>query len=1528
MPPMPALIPIAALRQKTASPAVGASPQCAPCGENNNGPPKEECRPCFARKRNRHRHYLAHDGRCGHRGSQKSEVGHENRTEATAVLTDDGDEEEDDEVRLSASSGAEDGDMDGEMEETGEGLSLAHGDTQRSRRLSRKPSATTIDAMVSRDRADAGQAPSRRTRPERHRKSDRRRRGHRSATARRRSTSASSANTTTTTATSITTGTICTDTDTEPTADCSERRRESTEEEVKRPSPRVNPIFVWTRQEDNRIVEVRCEDYDKRNRIVLTKTRRGWRAFPRTENNDIGTHEEESDSERPHAHHSTKHHHEHRHERHKNGPGRPRGRRKSRLGKKSRGHRKRHTDKHVEQEDEPEINEQGPEPYSDPEPPTSPGSPVWGNPVNIESHLPSHTIAIRRRKSASPSPTRSSSPETIQEEIQDSPEEVEITEVKDSDDEDDDIEETVDSACVNSAVAQAPQCRVPSDVSPLDNLLAVAELEFNHEVRRESVHEKAEDVYSQHEDGYDASIQSVSQSEVVQCADVTGGLEKHSYEEKSVIVSTSSVTQESQDCDYNEEDDDDENHMSDVLERLEQSLQSPIEEGEQEHGHEHNQEHEQEQEQDLEEEQDIGENDGEVNENFNDEKQDNEYDEEDELLENEQITEQEIQKDIQEPEDESDEMHLETQEISEPKELQDTEIEEAEEEVERDVAAAETEEEDEENVVRESDIAEQDYDSVTEKSQDADAQLDALEQPTDLSVMDAAIDDDLLPTDLSTHSKKADEVPPPSEIILDDMQPTDLSIRKHSSPSLSIEPPPIRPPSQNSETIQSPQPSGIPAVPPSPDIFPANNKQQNSKSMFLETLLSSASPKLILNSELTITRNQKEPLDLGKGRKSASPTVTCSEEAKQSGEPSPKRLKVEDITLKNLLHAEGKKPEITIKPLPSEPKKPTNTEQSSRLLELLTTDSEPDVLTQLQQLLDDPDFVVPEPMLVPKDKVSCIVDNPAKEIPRLFNSRPELRFQNALDHPTILNDPNIICLTLKKLYALLYKKVHSGLDTHEIVKAITQDKTKPEQSEKSEKPKSTSKSNTKPQNNGSTNESSSVNEYFKYTQQQQQMIEAQLKQHSNEHKNKNTNGLSRDEIDPATTAAFNQMMWLPYLNQLQAAAAAQIGTNPELFKALSNVFPGYPGQPQLSLPEHVPPMFGTDRFGLPNAFPMQTPIDYANQHELAMWQEALLRQKISNSLQENNHSKSSNPYRDNADMRNLASMSNNRNKYGANYSQERQRSHSARTNPVQHNSSYTRHSLHNSLMYGQSTEVRQNLQIPRYDTSMSQAQKSTSQAYLQQRNSIPNPYLMHSSRKEQELRQQQEQMLQQQQLQLQHLQQQRLQQERHQLHQEQQLQQQKLQQKQKQEQERQHKLEQQKLEQQKFEQQKQQEQIAQAHSYNLQKSQSKPPPDLPKPPIPRVQCRPLQTLLSPAVDPIKPQLTPIRTPGEPHKPIDLSASKSSAKQKSKSFMDQYYFGSGLWQRHDEVAEVGSTTEEMTGNQLHETHHVWHPLFGK
>ncbi|EZA62451.1 hypothetical protein X777_10081 [Ooceraea biroi] len=64
-----------------------------------------------------------------------------------------------------------------------------------------------------------------------------------------------------------------------------EAPRDNTLDEPEEKRPKVNPIFLWASQREQRIIEVRCEDYDKRNRIKLTKTAQGWRSIPRTTSN-------------------------------------------------------------------------------------------------------------------------------------------------------------------------------------------------------------------------------------------------------------------------------------------------------------------------------------------------------------------------------------------------------------------------------------------------------------------------------------------------------------------------------------------------------------------------------------------------------------------------------------------------------------------------------------------------------------------------------------------------------------------------------------------------------------------------------------------------------------------------------------------------------------------------------------------------------------------------------------------------------------------------------------------------------------------------------------------------------------------------------------------------------------------------------------------------------------------------------------------------------------------------------------------
>lgn len=1284
VPPMPALIPISALRG-----GGNKSPCVDSVNDNNNGPSCQhltDCGPCDRVNRTHHLELIS-----------------------------------DEEADLSGGDECD--------------LGAAH---QRCRRRSpeSRVARRAIDPPASRDEQAPCVAPPRPpsapalrpARTQRHRKSERRRREHRSSPHHRRSS-------TTTTITAAEDEQV----DAAPSSD------------AKQP-PRVNPIFVWVRQEDTRIVDVRCEDYDKRNRILLTKTAHGWRAIPRTETL-TGTLEEKPARSAPAD--------RHKHDRSKTGPGR------APKAKKSRRRRDSSDKHHLPESTESESHLSSTEPevaVSESMDPESPWSRVS---QDIESHLPSHTITIPKRHRTAAS---EETPALVVKEGQvcASP----VPEVRSE------TEEVV-SDSVNSERAHA---RVSSPESALDTLLAAAEIAFKNQIDEQSP--DMEHLISDVDEMIADSVECDSR-------------------EQSVLDNCGNM--EINDCDYNEIDDD-QHHFSHVLEKLEQSLQSPTT--------------------------------PEVETQPDGDTQD---------LEQESLCIEQVEGDLQTPEEYSELLDQETVEDPEMEDSKPVEeyMQEAENVVESIIDGEEMQE------------TEQEYD-VTEKEDNVDAQTDACEQPTDLTVMDGT-EDDSQPTDLTTHSKQIEidltQTEVQDEPIVDDMQPTDLSFKKHSIPGLSIDPL-CRPPSQNSETIQSPQPSGIPAVPPSPDIV-TNTKQATAKSVFLESLLST-SPKISLNPELTITRNQKEPLDLGKGRKSASPTVSCSEEVKNIGEPLPKRIKMEDITLKNLLHADVKNAEVTIKPIPLEKKKPVIKDQSSRLLELLTSDSAPDPMTQLKQLLADPHINIPDPMLVPKDRLSHILAAPCKEIPRLLVTRPELRLPEALSHPTLMNDPDILVITMDQLHTIL-EKHHQPISLEESARNKTASpKEKPPLIEKADKQPPPPKSSPKPAKTASPPQISQqaiANDYHRYIQnlqhQQQLMLqEAQLKHHQTQMMRKP--GLAND-IDAATAASFNQMMWLPYLNQLEQAAQVT-GNNQEFLKMLNAVFPngGYPGPP-----EHVSPMFGPGRFGLSNAMPMQPPIDY--NLEMAMWQEAMLRQKMPNPSESSMLAKQAAAYRENLEKRNHL-MSANKNKStfnmpgnmphhlnghsnGAPYlnghqnsvlsnlqKQQMQRKpqgfSSARTNPIQHMSDQQLIGMKNPF-FRPNMGMRPNIQVPNYN-SLSQKlapQKQKESHYLERHNPSQislknNPFFTPKEKSDMKFH---------------------------------------------------------------------------------------------KPGNRAQNC--VQ------------EFNPARNPGEPYNPIDLSGSgQPKLKVRSNLMSLEGGFGFG---RGEEVAEVGSTTEDAMQN-LHDsqTHHVWHPLFGK
>ncbi|KAJ8910937.1 hypothetical protein NQ315_014357 [Exocentrus adspersus] len=894
------------------------------------------------------------------------------------------------------------------------------GEQRSRRRTANQPADDLIDSAGSRGSSAAPQAPqSRKARSERHRKSDRRR-GHRKP-ARTRSDS----------------------------KHFKYRETSSPNSSPERPAnPRVNPIFVWIRQEDTRIVDVKCEDYDKRNRILLTKTAQGWRAIPRTET--LVPSLKEAVNRDPQL--SQSHHHHH----HRN-----RKSRKSKVRRRSTGVQ---VESDIGQDDIEDFDNDQEE--QDAEVQTQ-SSPPWmsADNINVETLLPSHTIKVKRSTSPDRSPQRDTT--------------------------------NVNSVVTDTAHTPPIKCSADKicDVSPLDNLLAVAELEFNQQIQSGEWHKSQEEntgVIKEKTVAFEKTFsdevdEDVDKEFIHNLEQLNNFIES---EGNKLDMDTNFVSneQKSEECDYTE-DDDNNLAMVDILSRLEQSLRSP------------------------------------------------------ECVESNNCdtsieTKSEEERDKVHDETDDDNCNADNDDTFKPSEY--------------------------ENLFKENDIK-------TGEPELENTNIENEKHEVISLVESSTMIDDEEPTDLSLKSKVETMAVTNSNCGVTDEQPTDLSIPK--APFNRVSTP--RPPSQNSEAIQSPQPSGIPAVPPSPDIVTTtatSNINTKRKSVFLESILSNSTKKIALNSEVTIIR-QKEPLDLGKCRKSASPTVTCSEEINSTPsdlEPPPKKFKSLDITLRTLLDEEIEKPEDIRVP------EKTMVAETPRLLELLKCDSDSDPLTQLKQLLVDPTIVVPDPMLVPKDRFSQILTRPGTEIPKLLKERPELRLPEALAYPHIMQDPNMLVLNIHHLESILSSKASQYSD----------------QNEKSNSEKFLEKSTRKidKSNSDSTRDSPNLTTKKKSSGET-------VNKSSVETQGKSFNELAND-IDAATQAAFSQMVWLPYLNHLEAMS---LGSHSDVMKMLTS-FPFYPNQmPDFS---HI---LGASRFPSPLGISMQPPMNYGSPLELGMWQEAMLQ---------------------------------------------------------------------------------------------------------------------------------------------------------------------------------------------------------------------------------------------------------------------------------------------------------------------------------
>jgi hypothetical protein len=127
----------------------------------------------------------------------------------------------------------------------------------------------------------------------------------------------------------------------------------------------------------------------------------------------------------------------------------------------------------------------------------------------------------------------------------------------------------------------------------------------------------------------------------------------------------------------------------------------------------------------------------------------------------------------------------------------------------------------------------------------------------------------------------------------------------------------------------------------------------------------------------------------------------------------------------------GNRNKVTVSPLScSKPSRDQNASKNSRLLDLLMSSkgiskfeeakAQSDPLEQLKNVLSNPKYMVPDPLLVPKCRLSALVTCPGEEIPRLLS-------QNAwrdLSFHSILSDPDVLVVSLSHLQSLLKKPIN------------------------------------------------------------------------------------------------------------------------------------------------------------------------------------------------------------------------------------------------------------------------------------------------------------------------------------------------------------------------------------------------------------------------------------------------------------------------------------------------------------------------
>ncbi|XP_036325927.1 uncharacterized protein LOC118738966 [Rhagoletis pomonella] len=330
--------------------------------------------------------------------------------------------------------------------------------------------------------------------------------------------------------------------------------------------------------------------------------------------------------------------------------------------------------------------------------------------------------------------------------------------------------------------------------------------------------------------------------------------------------------------------------------------------------------------------------------------------------------------------------------------------------------------------------------------------------------------------------------------VIHDEAPKDLSYKKREE---------VCPPSESrsqcavtssSDVVKSPQQGELPAIETTSEAI---------KNLILEQFIKLNAFNAVSN---PVAKQQSEPINLGKPQRDLTTNNDCNDYATSTNfietvviddnsdeEPMKKRVRTNVKINKNSIIEESTQATI----------------QAPILI-----DKDPDPLTQLQLLIRNTQWKVPDPILVPKDRLRAVLASPAREIPLLITTRPELRLPEAFAYPEIIQNPNILVISMAQLEAILKNEMEIEKNKQQQQSSLTE-KVHEMQTEPAKKP------NLMPCSNKPFIEP-------KIVKVKEQPMNPQPPPPKCSHVETNL----ASDINAATLAVLNQMLWLPYFGQL------------------------------------------------------------------------------------------------------------------------------------------------------------------------------------------------------------------------------------------------------------------------------------------------------------------------------------------------------------------------------------------------------------